>query len=192
MKAELRLFLLLVWALLVTAVGCRHKPAYSDIDANRTSRSQNQNSDVQGGTTPSTVPESPASPPAQSAPSPPQVQSIKAPRFMDQTRGDIKDLPNYPRARRVNVQMGANQGVNTVAMVLQTTDTMDMIAAHYEEAIKNNHWTVIDKRIDPELSEWTLKKGEENSAKVLVKKDLQTRRMSIIISRAEKSEEPAK
>ena len=192
MKAKVRLFLLLAWALLVTAVGCRHKPAYSDIDANKTSRSQNQNSDVQGGTTPSTVAESPASPTAQPAPSPPQVQSFKSPRFMDQTGGDIKDLPNYPRARRVNVQMGANQGVNTVAMVLQTTDTMDMIAAYYEEAIKNNHWTVIDKRIDPEQSDWNLKKGEENSAKVQVKKDLRTRRMSIIISRAEKSEEPGK
>jgi hypothetical protein len=191
MKREVRLLLLLTLAVIVT-FACRHKPAYSEMDANKTARSENRNSKIQPGATPSTAVESPAPSPAQPAPSPPQVGSFKTPRFLDQTRGEIKDLPSYPRAQRINIQMGPNQGVNTLVLVLQTADSMDMVAAFYEGAIKNNHWTVINKTIDPEQSEWILKKGEENGAKVQVKKDPQTRRMNIIIFRGEKLEEPSK
>jgi len=69
---------------------------------------------------------------------------------------------------------------------------MEKITAFYEQVIKANKWTVVDKLIDPELSEWVLKKGEENSAKVQVKKDLKTSTMNIVIVRGEKLEEPAK
>jgi hypothetical protein len=194
MNKELRLlwWLLLASVVIATSAGCRHKPAYSDIDANRTSRSQNQNSEAQAGTAPSTDAGSPAGAPGQAAPSPPQTQSFKKPRFMDQAKGDIRDLPNYPRARTLNVQIGPNQGVTVMTLVLQTSDPMDMIAAFYEQMIKNNHWTVIDKTIDPEQSEWILKRDEENSAKIQVKKDPQSGRRNIFIVRGEKSEEPKK
>jgi hypothetical protein len=65
-------------------------------------------------------------------------------------------------------------------------------ASHYERVIKDNKWTVIDKVIDPEFSEWSLKKGEGGSAKVQVKKDQQTSAMNILIVRGEKLEEPGK
>ena len=85
------------------------------------------------------------------------------------------------------------QGVNSMSLGLRTGDPMDKITAFYEKVIKDNKWTVTDKIIDPELSEWSLKKGESNSAKVQVKKDeQQTSIMNIIIVRAEKMEEPAK
>jgi len=111
---------------------------------------------------------------------------------MDQAKGDIKDLPSYPRAYRVNIQVGPIQGVNTMLLTLKTTDPMDKITAFYERVIKDNKWTVIDKIIDPEFSEWSLKKGEDSSAKVEVKKDQQTRAMNIMIVRGEKLEEPGK
>lgn len=72
------------------------------------------------------------------------------------------------------------------------TDPMDKIAAFYEKVIKDNKWTVIDKIIDPEFSEWNLKKGEDNSAKVQIKRDQQTSLMTIVMVRGEKLEAPSK
>ncbi|MEK6322527.1 MAG: hypothetical protein AABN33_12690 [Acidobacteriota bacterium] len=193
MKKEKRLlWLFLAWVAIGTSAGCRHKPAYEDIDPNKASSNQNQNSAVQAATTPSTAVESPPAVATQPAPSPSQTQSFKTPRFLDQTKGEIKDLPNYPRARRVSVQMGPNQGVNVFSLVLQTTDPMDMIAAFYQQAIKNNKWTVINKSVDPEMSEWSLEKGKEDSAKIQVRKDPQTGTMNIFIVRGEKLEEASK
>lgn len=171
--------------------GCVHKPAYSEMDANRTASTQNNNQPVNA-EEPAATPNSaePAAPPAPSAPPTP---SIKNPSFLDQASGEIKDLPSYPRAYRVSARIGPMQGVNSMSLGLRTGDPMDKITAFYEKVIKDNKWTVTDKIIDPELSEWSLKKGESNSAKVQVKKDeQQTSIMNIIIVRAEKMEEPAK
>ena len=63
---------------------------------------------------------------------------------------------------------------------------MDKIAEFYERIIKENKWTVVDKVRDPEFSEWTLTKGNDNSAKVQVKKDQQSAALDIIIVRGEK------
>jgi hypothetical protein len=84
------------------------------------------------------------------------------------------------------------EGVNTMSLAFTTTDPMDKIAAFYEKVIKDNKWTVIDKIIDPEFSEWTLKKGKDNSAKVQVKKDQQTSALNIVMVRGEKLEAPSK
>ena len=73
-----------------------------------------------------------------------------------------------------------------------TTDPMDKITAFFERVIKDNKWTVIDKIIDPEFSEWTLKKGEDNSAKVQVKKDQQTGALNIVMVRGEKLDAASK
>jgi len=73
-----------------------------------------------------------------------------------------------------------------------TTDAMDKITAFFERVIKENKWIVADKIIDPEFSEWTLKKGEDNDAKVQVKKDQKTGAMGIVIVRSEKLEAPSK
>ena len=82
--------------------------------------------------------------------------------------------------------------MNTITLALKTTDPMDKITAFYERVIRDNKWTVIDKIIDPEFSEWSLKKGEDNSAKVQVKKDQQTSAMTIVMVRGEKLAEPGK
>ena len=86
----------------------------------------------------------------------------------------------------MNVQFGPVEGVNTMALGLRTKDSMDKITAFYDQVIKANKWTIVDKLKDPELSEWNLKKGEENSAKVQVKKDLASGTMNIVIVRGEK------
>lgn len=191
MNKEVRLVGLLV-TLAVTSTGCRHKPAYSDIDANKASRNQNLNSETQAGAIPSPAAQPPAAGDAQPAPAPPQPPSFINPSFIDQAKGGIKDLPDYPRASRFNVQIGPNQGVNIMTMVLQTSDSLEMIVAFYERVIKSNGWTVTNKMIDPDLTEWSLKKGEENNAKIQVKKDPQTGIRNIVIVRGEKLVQPGK
>lgn len=194
MIKEVRLlWLFLALTAIVTTNGCGHKPAYSDIDANRTSRPNNQNSEGTAATTPAPAgPELPATGVSQPQGSPPSDQRFKTPSFLDQGSGVIKDLPNYPQARRTGVQIGPNQGLNVMTLTLQTGDSMDLISAFYQKAIKDNQWTVVAKVIDPDLCEWTLKKGEENSARIQVKKDPTTSRKNIIIVRGEKLEEPSK
>lgn len=196
MNKEARLLcLLLTAAVLAGLAGCARKPAYSDMDANRASANQNQNQNVSGENQAPASP-APAAPSptgaAEPAPASPPAPAFKNPSFLDPAKGDVKDLPAYPRAYRVNMQVGPMEGVNTMSLVLKTTDPMDKITAFYERVIKDNRWTVTDKIIDPEFSEWNLTKGEDNSAKVQVKKDLQTSAMNIIIVRAEKMKDASK
>ena len=197
MNKEARLVCLSLAVVVIAALAaCSHKPAYSEMDANRTARNQNhnqnQNQNSEGQSTASTPPavEPPAAP--EPAHVPPPAPAVKPPSFMDQRTGGIKDLPSYPPAYRVNIRIGPLQGVNTISLALKTTDPMDKITAFYERVIRDNKWTVIDKIIDPEFSEWSLKKGEDNSAKVQVKKDQQTSAMTIVMVRGEKLAEPGK
>lgn len=193
MNKEARLLSLLLTAAVIAGLaGCAHKPAYSEMDANRTSRNQNQNAEAQATAPAPAAAEPPAATEAaQPAPAPPPV-AFKSPSFLDQATGGIKDLPAYPNAYRVSAQLGPMQGVNTMALGFTSTDPMAKIAAFYEKVIKDNKWTVIDKIIDPEFSEWTLKKGEDNSAKVQVKKDERTGALNIVMVRGEKLEAPSK
>ena len=186
MKKQVRLLWVLLLAVMF-APACKHKPAYSEIDANRTSRNQNQNVENPASAA-QPAGESPTAP--QPSPAAPQRPSFQRPSFLD-ARGGIADLPNYPGAQRVNAQIGAVQGISTATFVLSTHDPMDKVAAFFDQAIKNNHWTVTDKVTDPELSEWTLEKGKDNSGKVRATKD-QTGRINIIIIRGQKLQEPGK
>ncbi len=174
-------------AFVVACVGCSHKPAYSDIDANRTSKNQNQNSEAQASSQPPAGAEAP--PASASQASPAQSETVKPPSFMTAT-GVIKDLPSYPRAVRVNVQFGPVQQATVMTLVFHTRDSMEKVQAFYTQAIKENKWTVTDKLLDPELSQWTLNKDERNNAKVEVKKDLKTGSLEIALVRAEKFEIP--
>ena len=188
MIKEVRLLWLpLALTVMATANGCRHKPAYSDIDANKASSAQNQSSEGKAGTTPA-----PATGTSQPEASPASAQRFKTPTFMDQATGAAKDLPNYPRSTRTSIQIGPNQGVNVMTLVLQTGDSIDLVAAFYKKAIKDNRWTVVDNVLDPELAEWTLTKGAEQSAKIQVKRDTTTSKNNIIIVRGEKLEETGK
>ena len=194
MNKEARLLCLSLAVLVIAAsAACSHKPPYSETDANRASGNQNQNQNQNSaGQANASAPSAVEPAPTQPIPGPPPAPAVKRPSFMDQAKGDIRDLPSYPRAYRVNIQVGPIQGVNTMLLTLKTTDPMDKITAFYERVIKDNKWTVIDRIIDPEFSEWSLKKGEDSSAKVEVKKDQQTRAMNIMIVRGEKLEEPGK
>jgi hypothetical protein len=69
---------------------------------------------------------------------------------------------------------------------------MDKIAAFFERVIKSNKWVVLNKLIDPDVSEWVLKKGEDDNAKVSVNKDRSTGHMTIFMVRSEKLEQPPK
>jgi hypothetical protein len=173
--------------------GCAHKPAYSEMDANNSNRNQNQNqsssTEVQATATPPAAPQAPAPDAAQTPATP---APFKSPTFLDQASGGIKDLPAYPNAARVSVQIGPVEGVNTMSLIFVSGDPMEKIAAYYTRMIKEQKWTVSDKMIDPELSEWTLKKGEDNSAKVQVKKDQKTGAFNIVMVRGEQMEAPKK
>lgn len=183
------LFSGLTLTLIAASWGCSHRPAYSDLDSNRSSRNQNQNSPVQ------TAADAPPATEAPQVSAPqtgqPQAETVKPPSFMN-AAGAIKDLPSYPRAVRVNLQFGPIQEATVMALVLHTGDSMEKVQAFYTQAIKENQWTVTDKLLDPELSEWTLNKDERNSAKVQVKKDQKTGSLDISIVRAEKFAAPPK
>lgn len=191
MLQELRRWGVVLALTILSFNGCGHKPAYSDIDANRSSNTANQNSDGRAGTTP---PATADLPPAVSQPagSPPQSATFKTPSFLDQSTGAIKDLPNYPSSTRASIQIGPNQGLNVVTLMLQTNDSMDLIAAFYQKLIKENQWTVVNKIVDPDLAEWILTKGEEQTARIQVKKDQVTNQRNIFIVRGEKLPETNK
>ena len=142
MKIQERFLWVLLAAMIVGSGACRHKPAYSDIDANKASRNQNQNGESQASSAQPAPAESPAATAPQPSPAAPQRPSFQSPSFLDPTRGGIKDLPSYPNAQRVHVQIGVVQGVNTATLVFNTGDPMDRIAAFFDQAIKNSPWTV--------------------------------------------------
>lgn len=182
-KAVKTILSLLAIVLTMASAGCAHKPAYSDIDANKNSRSQNQNTEAQTGASQPAA-EAPQAPAAQPGPAP-EPAKLTMPAFMAPD-GTIKDVPSYPRARRDNVQIGPIQETNVMTLALHTRDSMEKVQAFYTQAIKENQWTVTDKLLDPEVSEWSLKKDENNNAKVQAKKDPKTGGTDIFLVRAQK------
>ena len=68
---------------------------------------------------------------------------------------------------------------------------MDKISAFYDKTIKGNGWTVASRVVDPEYSEWILKKASDDEAKVTVRKDKQTARFYIVVARTSKPPQPA-
>lgn len=173
---------LLAAVLASICTGCAHKPAYSDLDVNKNSRNQNQSSGAQAASSATDVAQPQASP--ESAPAAPSTKPTM-PAFLDPS-GSIKDLPSYPRSRRTNVQIGPMQEATVMTLALHTSDPMEKVQAFYAQVIKENRWTVTDKLLDPEVSEWTLNKDENNNAKVQAKKDPKTGGIDIFVIRAQK------
>ena len=199
MNKEVRLLGLLIVTVVfaVWTGGCRQKPAYSEMDTKQGSNNQNQNQNQNQSAESqpaASIPTPPPSAPADAAqPAPPPAgATINSPTFLDPSTGGIKDLPSYPGAYRVSVQIGPIQGFNTMSLGYTSGEPMAKISAFYERVIKDNKWTVMDKLVDPEFSEWNLKKGEDNTAKVQVKKDPQTNAFTIVMVRAEKETTPTK
>ena len=188
MNIGARLIGLFLVAITITSLsGCARKPAYSDMDPSG-GRNQNLNKNGEAQASSTTLPGSGtgAAQPAQT-PLPP----FKSPTFLDQAAGGIVDLPAYPNAQRLNIQLGPIQGVNMMSLAYGTEDPMEKISAFYEKVIKQNKWTVSNKTLDREISEWNLKKGEDNIAKVQIKKDEQGNGFVIIMVRTEKLDTPA-
>jgi hypothetical protein len=188
-KVSRTMCLLLAAVEIALLASCAHKPAYSEMDTNKSSRNQNhnQNQNAEAQANASTAAADQTSPANAAGPAPaPASAPFKPPSFLDQAKGQIKDLPSYPNANRVSLQIAPIEGVNTMSIGFTSSDSMDKIAAFFERVIKDNKWTVSDKIIDPEFSEWTLKKGNDENAKVQVKKDQRTGAMNIAIVRGEK------
>jgi hypothetical protein len=195
MTARLRLILVgVLMTGLVLGAACRRKAAYSDIDANRSSDSKPVEQ-----TLPETNPAPGADPQASSnstvAASQPNA-GARIPWFVDTVNGQVKDLPNYPNALRRNVSYGPMSGQDTMSLVLETHDPMEKIAQFYDRVTKDNKWKVTDRTVDPDLSEWILKKGDNGDAKVQVQKDpRQPGVLYIVIARVERpaqTETPSK
>src|SRR6266851_1058866 len=96
MIMEVRLlWLVLVFAAIVASNGCRHKPAYSEIDENKTSSTHNQSSESKAGT-PAAPSEalSPTTGTSQPASSPPSAtcRIIPAPLGLPYRSAPIRDL----------------------------------------------------------------------------------------------------
>ncbi|HKP85527.1 MAG TPA: hypothetical protein VJZ26_05495 [Blastocatellia bacterium] len=182
--------LILVISLGAMACGPR-KPAYSDINPDQSARNENQNSSGQPTAPTEAGGQQPGSP---AQPAAPETKPFKVPDFLDQATGQIKDLPSYPQAIRQNIQYGPvdDQGVmkDTMSLLLVTGDAMDKIADFYDKSIKSHGWTVTDKLRDRELSQWTLKKGNTDEAKVEVKKDAKSLAMYIALARTQVQPKP--
>lgn len=174
----------------LTAAACARGPAYKDINTN-------QSSPVNQAPNATAVPPPPANvngaaTPAGQSPPPEAAQTpqFRMPAFMDATKGAPKDLPNYPGSAILNIQYGPQADVDTFSVALQTTDSMDKIAAFYDKAIKSNGWDVSQRQIDPEYSEWILKKNADDDAKVTVQRAKQGNMFVIVAARTAKQAPP--
>ena len=185
-----------VWMIcfaLVAALGaaaCARGPAYKDINTN-------QSSPANQAPAPTAVPPPPANLNSAAAPAgqvpPPeaaQTPAFRMPAFMDAAKGAPKDLPNYPGGAILNIQYGPQADVDTFSIALQTTDSMDKIAAFYDKAVKSNGWDVSQRQIDPEYSEWLLKKNANDEAKVTVQRAKQGNMLVIVVARTAKQAQP--
>ena len=199
MKKYLSLFALILVGLSLSAIGCGHKPAYSDIKVEQPAR---------GGSEPTTTENKPADPvaevdkkaeanDAQNASQPPaqpnqpaaENKTMVMPSFFDTSKNQIRDLPKYPKSQVANMQYGPLQNAMIVFMVLQTYDPVEKVSGFYESELKRNGWTIANNTHDATYYEWSLKKGEANEATVKITKDETNRMTYISLSRSEKQAE---
>jgi hypothetical protein len=175
---KVQIFALIVTAGLSVAACSPHAPAYKDINTNQPApaapqppATTNEPASAQNANAGQTSPAAPAQP-----------QAFRMPPFMDAAKGYPSDLPNYPRGARMNLQYGPSQDMDAYSIAMKTQDPMDKIAAFYDQVVKSNGWTVTNRLVDPEYSEWMLKKKGDNEAKVTVQKDKQSNNTFIIIA----------
>ena len=111
---------------------------------------------------------------------------MKPPPFLDSNTGEFKDLPRYPRATRTYAQIGPINGIEAGMFVLETAASYERIAQFYDQAIKQNGWTIVSNTRDPEYFKWELKKGKTSEALIEVKSSGKSIRKNILLSRAER------
>ena len=174
---KVQVFALVIAAGLSAAACGRHAPAYKEINTNQPTVAAPQSPATTNESAPAPSATAGQTSPTAPAPSP----AFRMPAFMDVAKGYPKDLPNYPQASRLNLQYGPYENTDTFSIALQTSDPMNKIAAFYDQVVKSNGWTVSNRLVDPEYSEWVLTKKEDNDAKVTVQKDKQTSKSFIIV-----------
>jgi hypothetical protein len=110
---------------------------------------------------------------------------FSVPEFMNGARAEPRDLPGYPRARKGQVRFGPYQDKQIFAATLTTRDSMDRVAAFYDDVLKSNGWKVSSRIVDPEYSEWIFRKDNdaEDEGKVVVQKEPSGNGLTISIAR---------
>lgn len=180
-------FLAFIIAAFLSSAACGKKPAYSEIKTDQDGRAAAQNNNSQPDAPSNAPPEaSEQTPPPTPAQTPPAQQEIKPPSFLDASKGEISDLPNYPVAMKTSLQFGPIQGMNTAMIVLETRDSVEKVAAFYDRAAKGKGWKVVNRINDPEFFQLDVEKGKGHEAVVKVRKDSVSNQTVIVISRIEK------
>lgn len=198
----MRQFLPIVILVALFSIACG-SPEYSNVKVDSHGRAENQNGAYrtlppadnagQAETTDSQAAGQTAQPavaPDQMPPSAPEPPRITTPTFIDTKTGQIKDLPNYAQAQRTNVQMGPMGEVNTAMFVLETKDMVEPIARFYDQVAKREGWMVVTRILETDMYNVELQKGELHEGKVQVRRDAETGRTTIIVSRIEKTAQP--
>jgi hypothetical protein len=193
---------LLACAVLGSLVGCGHKPAYSNINLNRSRTASEPQAPGDQPAQPAPATSSPEASkpdqPPEAGPTAPQTaqssrpRPVQRPAFLDAVRGEAKDLPGYPGADKLRLEYGpAEGGIEMVWLVQSTHDPMDRIADFFDKAIKSNGWEITTRSRDPEYSEWKMKKGDRDRGGVTVRKD-PTRGGAMVIQIARSANPAAK
>ena len=211
-RSWIRLVLLMVAVTAASSFACNHKPAYNDVPPSETEKARERarqpapaddaaepaapagSADQQAAAVQSLasgdqqpVPSAPPPPPAQGQPAAAAPSTeMKPPPFLDPNTGEFKDLPRYPRATRTYAQIGPINGIEAGLFMLETAATYERIAQFYDQAIKQNGWTIVSNTRDPEYFKWELRKGKTSEALIEVKPTGQSIRKSILLSRAER------
>jgi hypothetical protein len=123
--------------------------------------------------------------PAQPSAPAEEKQPVQIPEFLDMNKGQIKDLPPYPKAARTNMQYGPINGVSSAMYVYVTNESPATISAFYEKAFQSNGWRILAADKVPDSYEYTLAKGTRDQALIRIKKDVQSHQTSILLSRAQ-------
>jgi hypothetical protein len=174
----------------MSAAACGpRQPAYRDVNTNQSALSANPEGSA-ATPPPGNHNVSPA-PTASAPPAAAQPPAFRMPAFMDAAKGAPKDLPNYPGAAIVNIQYGPQADTDTFSIAMQTGDSMDKIAAYYDKVAKSSGWDVTQRQIDPEYSEWMMKKNASDEAKVRVEKAKQGNMFVIVAARTAKPTPPS-
>jgi len=211
-RSWIRFVLLVVTVTAAFSLACNHKPAYNDVPPSETEKArerarQQAPADPQAepaasagsGNDQAAPAQAPGSGDQQPVPSPPPPTpaqgepaaaagstEMKPPPFLDPKTGEFKDLPRYPRAARTYAQIGPINGIDAGMFVLETAATYERITQFYEQAIKQNGWTIVSKTLDPEYLKWELRKGKTSEALIEVKPAGESIRKTILLSRAER------
>jgi hypothetical protein len=167
--------------------GCRHTPSYSDIKVDKSGSLANSNAarpEAEGSTDSGNplamIPQASPVPDASAGPGP------APPSFLDPKTGQIRNLPLYPGARVRNVQFGPINGTPQVTVQAFVRAPFERVTAFYDQAVKENGWTIDDNSRDADSYVWQLSRGQTDHAAIRVDKD-QLGRVTIGMARTAQS-----